>query len=41
MIYSIKNNLYRNTLAFVLFTIAIAGFAVKVRAQAESAKEED
>jgi cytochrome c551/c552 len=41
MVYSIKNSFYKNSLAFMLLTIAVAGFTVKGWSQAESAKEED
>ncbi|WP_018613621.1 c-type cytochrome [Segetibacter koreensis] len=41
MIYSLKNSFYRNSLAFMLITVAITGFTVKGWSQSESAKEED
>ncbi|MEJ7680154.1 MAG: hypothetical protein WKG06_20300 [Segetibacter sp.] len=35
MIDSLKNSIYRNSLAFMLLTIAVAGFTVKGWSQSE------
>src|SRR5438270_13073424 len=41
MIHSIKNWLYRNTVAFTLLGVAVAGSPAHGWSQSESAKEED